>query len=62
MNEDVIRWLESPDGEAWSRNHHKTSGNQVDLVSLKEADSYEHKEVVWRGAMTVKVVDPWESY
>lgn len=57
--EAVRLWLESAEGEKWSRAHHKTSGNQVDLVTLKEADMFENKTVMWKSAMTVPTDWPW---
>lgn len=34
---EVIRWLESPDGENWSRSRHPN--RKIPLVSVKEDDS-----------------------
>jgi hypothetical protein len=66
MNEDralIIKWLESPDGEKWSRARHKTTGNQTDLMCLKEADQFEVKTTVWKCAMTTGLNGyPWESW
>ena len=31
---DVIAWLESPEGESWSRFHNDTSGHRYLLVTV----------------------------
>lgn len=61
----VVKWLESSEGERWSHGFHKTTGNQTDLLSLKECDEYNEKKVwVWRcGSNTYASLDDnWEQY
>jgi hypothetical protein len=54
VNPDVVKWLESAEGQRWSRGFHNTSGNQTHLVSVKEADQFEHKAaVLLQCAMTI---------
>lgn len=50
---DTIDWLESPQGEAWSRKFHRTNTNQTSLVSLKADNPWggsEKMTTVWRSA------------
>lgn len=56
---DVVKWLESEEGQAWSKARHKASGNQTDLMSLKAMDEYEQKQTLWKSAMTVPTDWPW---
>lgn len=45
----IRKYLESPSGEQWSSTYHKTTGNQTDLLSLKDCDEYsEKKQWMWR--------------
>lgn len=73
MNE-VVQWLESEDGEAWSRETHTRGqlvGPQTNLVTLKKENTYRfvgtietYEAVIWyssvRGA--VKVLRPDAGY
>lgn len=36
--EEIVAWLESPEGEAWSRHTHRLHHNYGAIVSLKEDD------------------------
>lgn len=50
----IKKYLESPKGEYWSSNYHRTTGNQTALLSLKECDGYnEHQIPVWKSSPTV---------
>lgn len=57
---EQISYLESFEGETWSRNRHVTTSNQTDLISLKECEDYsEVKTSVWKSEITTP--DPWFS-
>lgn len=44
----VKKFLESPEGERWSSEYHKTTGNQTDLLSLKDCHGTgESKTGMW---------------
>ena len=36
--EEIVAWLESPEGELWSRNAHRLHHNEGAIASLKEDD------------------------
>lgn len=42
---DIIEWLESPEGEIWSRVHHPPSSDRLFLLSVKEDRPAEKFEV-----------------
>ena len=48
---DVVRWLESPEGEAWSYMSHRPSVNA--LAMIKEQSDAEKRVVLW------SAFNPW---
>lgn len=61
----VIDWLESPEGELWSRGAHSTTGPAAWLVSLKaDKDKGMPEVILWycfadKERITNSFTDPW---
>lgn len=56
---ETIDWLESSEGEAWSRKFHRTSLNQTSLVAFKEDSPWGGSEkltTIWDSAPSPEVV------
>lgn len=49
MNSDVVKWLESPDGEKWSRQFHIDSSFHLPavLIQLKDDVNPEQDSYLW---------------
>lgn len=46
---DVIKWLESPEGEFWSRRKHDTDGYRYFLMTVKPDDgaNMHEQDLLW---------------